>query len=412
MKNIMKLRPVKNTTYIVLLFIILFSLSGCSMVGALIGDPDDGKISRIVKNFSEHNSEAVVTFGDERELYVIDTDGNVKYVISEPDVPAKLDLASCAKYNNGYVLISYSENRDGEAPYVNYVRDLNDGVIKIEEDSATKFTGITESGYVLQRAVTDTLGGLVYESKIVDIEGNVVWQNEDSKTIEYFQPLVKDLVIYCEASYENYYLINVRTGDIIDLGFNCDADHFEYDISGRYFWANSGNNYTDIIIDMEDFRVVSTSVDGVYKVLNDKYVYARPNHREAGIYNLNEELIKDLSEGGVKYITYMDGLYYVISDTEFFYTMNDQLEYVQEPVKMHESYSYADGDEIEIGENITIFRGDFFPTSQFDPTQEMPSSSGFLICSSDNVGFVARYGSTTSYELYNLETLEEIVIER
>ena len=140
-------------------------------------------------------------------------------------------------------------------------------------------------------------------------------------------------------------------------------------------------------------------------------MYATPLWGTVGIYTMDGELAKDLTEGEVDDIFYYNGTYYVISETGFFYTMNDSFEYVKQPAKMLEDKYLS----IDIGQYLTSFSLDltsyYIPTSQFDPSQDLSqiATPGKVDSANGNVGFITANGVT---KLYNLETMQEITIQK
>ena len=364
----------------------------------------------VVYGFDDGRTESLIKYSDDSNYYVINKEGKVVYTISDE----YMDIStSRVKYSNGYLLINTERyGASGEETKINYVKDLRDGSTKLEGNETTELIGITESGYVLERVKIEALGGTTYESRIVDLSGNVVWRSEDNYQVEYFETVVGDIVAYAGSSYSGYSLINAKTGKTIDLGFSCVKGYFDCFVFGDYILTGvSANNDDYLIIDINNFKKIEPKLSHVHKILNDKYIYSTPLWGTVGIYTMQGKLAKDLTEGEVEDMFYHNGTYYVISKTGFFYTMNDKFEYVKQPVKMLED-TYED---IEIGQYITTFTVDstsyYMQTSQFDPSQDLTqtASQGTLDSSNGNVGFITSNGLT---KLYNLETLQEITIQK
>ena len=226
---------------------------------------------------------------------------------------------------------------------VNYVKDLRDNSIKVEGTDLIELVDITESGYILEKVTIENLAGEKYESRIVDMQGNVIWKNEDSKSIEYFQTVIGDYVAYrADRAGGNYYIIDAKTGKSIDTGFSCIPGYFECIPFGDYLLTGiSANNDKYIVIDLKNFKKINTNLSHVHKILNDKYVYATPLWGTVGIYTMEGKLAKDLTEGEVEDIFYSNNTYHVISKTGYYYTLNDSFEYVKEPKKNARRYLYS-----------------------------------------------------------------------
>ena len=374
------------------------------------GQQTSSEISYIVEEFDDGREESLVSFTYDYNYYVINKEGKVIYTFSDDTTRfAVSDL----KYYNGYILTNRdSYTPEGEETKINYVKDLRDGSIKLQGNETTELIDITESGYVLERVTVEALGGTTYESRIVDLNGNVVWKNEDNYSVEYFSTIVGDIVAYADSSYSGYILINAKTGKTIDLGFSCVRGYFDCFVMGDYILTGvSANNDDYLIIDIDNFKKIEPKLSHVHKVLNDKYIYSTPLWGTVGIYTMQGKLAKDLTEGEVEDMFYHNGTYYVISKTGFFYTMDDKFAYVKQPAKMLED-TY---ENIQIGQYITTFTVDgteyYMQTNQFDPSQDMTqvASQGRLECSNGNVGFINSNGLI---KLYNLETMQEIAIQR
>lgn len=368
-------------------------------------------ILTVVYGFDDGRTEALIKYSNDSNYYVINKEGNVVYTISDEYMDINTNRV---KYSNGYLLINtmrYGATSEDDRT-INYVKDLRDGSTKLEGNETTELVNVTESGYVLERVTIEALGGTTYESRIVDLSGNVVWRSEDNYQVECFETVVGDIVAYAGSSYSGYSLINAKTGKTIDLGFSCVKGYFDCFVFGDYILTGvSANNDDYLIIDINNFKKIEPELSHVHKILNDTYIYSTPLWGTVGIYDMQGELAKDLTEGEVEDMFYHNGTYYVISKTGFFYTMNDKFEYVKQPVKMLED-TYED---VDIGEYITTFTVDstsyYMQTSQFDPSQDMTQTAtqGTLDSSNGNVGFITSNGLT---KLYNLETLQEITIQK
>lgn len=416
----------------VMILLSLFTLTGCGMQNPVqmaqegmnqlqstgTGEQNNGQISsntqisNVIQPFDEQHEEALVTFTNDTNYYVINTEGKVVYSFSEPNVPSY--ASDSITYANGYILVDREISNYGEEDQrINYVKDLRDGSTKIEGTELIELVDITESGYVLQRVVVESLGGKTYESRIVDINGNIVWQKEDGYGIEYFATVLGDYVAYCEDSYsDNYKIIDVKNNKTIDLGFGCASGYFECIPFGNYLLTGiSVNNDEYVIVNLNNFTKTNTGLSHVHKILNDKYVYATPLWGTVGIYTMDGELAKDLTEGEVEDIFYSNNTYYVISKTGYFYTLNDSFEYVKQPAKMLED-AYTG---IDIGPNVTEFTKDsniyYMPTNQFSPDQDMSTiaTQGNLDEVNGKVSFLIQ---DSNRKLLNLETMQEITIQK
>lgn len=371
------------------------------------------QVSSIIQGFDENCSEALVKLSNDSNFNVINTEGKVVYSFSDENLPSYAS-SSDMKYYNGYLLVNRESSTDDDK-VISYVKDLRDGTTKIEGTDLIECVDITESGYVLQRVKVESLAGETYESRIVDINGNVIWKNEDHWSVTYFATIVGDFVAYLPDTYsnQNYIIINAKTGKTIDLGFHCVSNYFDCQVFGDYLLVGvSANNNNYSVIDLNNFKKINTGLSHVHKILNDKYVYATPLYGTIGIYTMEGKLSKDLTEGKVEDIFYYDNTYHVLSQTGYYYTLNDSFKYVKQPVKMLED-TYS---TIRIGEYLTTFTTKnltsyHIPTSQFDPSQDMTQTAqqGAVAYSHGNVGFIRN---NNTLKLMNLETMQEIAITR
>lgn len=434
-------RKVKNITILLLvtfLCVTLITLTGCvnnsaqtmqegmetpngtlqTQVQGSIATEDSQQgelqVSSIIQEFDENRSEALVSLENDTNYNVINTEGKIIYSFSKSSLPSHVSTSDL-KYYNGYLLVN-DESPTSDDEVVSFVKDLRDGSTKIEGTDLIECVDITESGYVLERVKVESLEGETYESRIVDINGNVVWKNEDNWSVTYFATIVGDYVAYLPNTYsnQNYILINAKTGKTIDLGFHSISKYFDCQVFGDYLLiGSSANNDNYCVIDLKNFKKINTGLSHVHKILNDKYIYATPLYGTIGIYTMEGELAKDLTEGKVDDIFYFNDTYYVLSQTGYFYTLNSSFKYVKQPAKMLED-TYS---RINIGQYVTSFTTKkditsyYMPTSQFDPTKDMTQGAqlGGILCSQGNVGFI-RNNNTS--KLMNLETMQEITITK
>lgn len=354
------------------------------------------KISTIVQAPDEDTGEAVIKLGDDySKSYVVNSSGEIVYTIDNQYMGYT--------YKNGYV---YNTQE---------VVDLSTGEAILTADANTEIKGITKSCFILERVKKEELGGTKYETKVVDKTGKSVWSEEqDRSSLEYFKAVGGDLVVYLPNTFSNvnYTLIDPRTGKTADLGWHSVAGYFQCERQGDYLLVGiSANNDKYKVVNVNTGNVTDTGLSHVKVIFNDKYVYARPLWGTVGIYSMDGKLVKDLTEGSVEKIAYLNNKYYVQSETGFYYTLNENFEYVTNPIKINDTL-YSDIEIRPYGIEFTANGQKYYINeADFKPDTDMTSTATLLEGTlSNTTGESAFLTAGSEIKLVNLKTLEEIQI--
>lgn len=354
-----------------------------------------GRISNVITSFTEDNDEAVVRLNGSSMSteFVINESGNILYTIN-----------SSTEYSNGYTFSSTGGT----------ITDLKTNKEIAKNTTEVTCVGVTKSGYVLQNVEKEELAGKVYKSQIIDTNGRVTWSHENkSSKPEYFKAVKDDYVIYLTNTYSNqkYTIINAKTGKEIETGYCSVAGYFEYKIKGDYLLIGiSANNDYYSIFNTRTEELTNTKLSHIHKILNDKYVYATPLWGTVGIYDMEGNLVKDLDEGKVKEIYYYNNKYYVISETDFYYTLDETFKYVDEPVKISSVYNEIRptkyGIYFKIGDSDT----DYYSSSS-TKSKKIDASSVLSDDSSDKQYFIAEDDFKANEDVTSKATLVSGLID-
>ena len=371
---------------IILLISVLFILTGCEKQNNSESTTEtkevnstsrtnDKEFSSVEKNFDENTKEAVVTI--QAKYRVINENGDILYEIEDDNVP--LDLKDNFTYRNGLLAVDYDNTALDK--HTSYIKDLKTGEMIVEGNDKLECIDVTQDGYILEEEAKEELGGSSKEAKIVDKSGKVIW-SESNNGSEYFKVIEGNSVLYLDfAGVGTYKVIDAKTGKVTDLGFSCSANNLVLQKTGKYALINDSSNDEKhyFVVNTEDGTAKNVGIGGIKQIINDKYVYAVPLYKEKGIYTMDGTLVKDLSEGGVKNIYYADNRYHIISDTNFYYTLNDNFDYINEPVKINEEYTNITPTEcgvyFEKGQDGYVISSDKFKADQ-DITGEAKKLEG------------------------------------
>lgn len=313
----------------IFLVLILVAILGtiAYMVTTIKSLSENGqKTFEIVQDFSETRDEAIISGAG--GYYVIGENGPLYNFKNEFNADSKI-FSSRGKY-----LFINGEDRNGHE--INMIKDLETGNVIAQGDTSRKYVDVTKDGYCLYKETTKTLQGEVHTVNVADASGNIVWTEEESY-VDDFRVVYDNIILYegnvhtvGDVLADNKYVFDVTNGKKSQYKTQTVQD---IQVQGRNVILVGGDRSNDVL-NMDTFEVVSASYD-LYKLLNDKYVCAQPLHKDAGIYTFSGEPVKIL-EGGVSNIHYSDGIYYVLSSTNFYYSLNENFEYVKSPTELEE----------------------------------------------------------------------------
>ena len=413
--------------FIMILTISLFVLTGCSennktensnseSNNATISSAttDNYTITNIIKSFNDFDTYitdgAIVQLNDNKEnCYIINGEGKILYEITDPNIVNASNVE--VSYMNGYVC--YNNNQG-----TSYVLDLRTGDKVVEGSKTTECLDVTYDGYVLQKITNEEISGTTYQVRIVDKEGNVVWESgaEESSSIN---TITGNYAIFDSRCYEyNSVLINVKTGKATDLG----VDGVLEGVKAKY---NHIVINSSIIYDMNTDSIVLKfeNKDKIENLLNENYFYTY-----SGIYNVNDgSLAKDLTDGNVENMYYTNNKYYVISANDFYYVLDDNFEYTYEPTKILAT-AYPEAKLTNYGVSYTGFENGetiqyYIPYDEFKADEDLSSietkvpfktftggSDGVRVCTDKN--YIIAFNDNYNGRLVNPNALEDIKIHK
>lgn len=346
---------------------------------------------------------AIVKIKDD-SVYVINENGKIVGTLPK-------DLSS-VKYKNGYVLVNPNEEDDGES----YVMD-NKGNILLPENENIIYKDITDDGYIVQEITEESLAGETTYFAVTDINGNQVLRIEEDDCND-VEAIGKGL-IFKDLRFDDNSIVNIETKK--ETFTNDNRGGFE-DLGNGFFIYQSYSEDNDYIVDSNSCMIYYFNYINVIKMLNNSYIYGESDGKP-GIYDLDGNLVKDLTEGGVTSIYYANNKYYVISETDYFYTLDNSFNYVDQPQKIsltikditpsgiivmvHNEVDYTDlQDVLNNSTNDYLIKFDDFNVN-IDPKSVGNKIDGV------NVSYEGKYAYTNDVykKITNLENLEEITIK-
>lgn len=360
------------------------------------------EIKEIVQRFTDG---IAVVKDNNNNQYAIDENGNV--------IVKSKDSDENVYYSNGYISVG------------NYIYD-SDGK-EITHDENKTYGNVSKSGYVSVVIKSEDVSGKQYIEQIEDLQGNKI---SDSYTLystdSDFVYLFEDFYHVYDRENEEYLLINAKNNEIKNL------EEVLYKDGGRLSYAPDrikkfGNLYlisTDVYNAWcvnSDFSKV-TSAEPRYdnlgytvnKIILDKYMIGKGNQGgnadEIRAFDLDGNMVKDFSEiGNVKAIEEYNNIIYIISETGYIYTMDENFNYIIQPEKTEYEGLLKCKDGIiatkDVGSgnvNMTLL------DENLQPVKELATIS-HSYTSSDSDKFL-YYDFVNSYSIYNLETNKELEI--
>ena len=276
---------------------------------------------------------------------------------------------------NGYIKVDTHSTGNSIKYY-----DKNGKEILNDLDEDTKIiSDISKSGYYWVTKESKTLAGNEYTYSIQDLDGNIIkdFGKKDSNSYaklvggDIFYGYLKeneeetDEETYIEVDNGKHFLLDAKSGKEIEA--EGQVENFRYVGYGWYLGWGVGSD--DIIFkdNLEEYHELSSWRKDM-QIINEKY-YIERGSDTAIIRSMDGEEVKDLSEGEAKNIAYFDGVYYVISKTDFCYTLDENFDYILEPK------------EFNSGHIVGV------------------TSDGVVVCQSDEDGNIKYYITNKNFEV-------------
>ena len=360
------------------------------------------EIKEIVQRFTDG---IAVVKDNNYNQYAIDENGNV--IVKSKDSDENI------YYSNGYISVG------------NYIYDSSGKEITHDENKT--YGNVSKSGYVSVVIKSEDVSGKHYIEQIEDLQGNKI---SDAYTLystdSDFVYLFEDFYHVYDRENEEYLLINAKNNEIKNLedvlckdggSLSYAPDKIEK-FGNLYLIYTSGHNAWCV---NSDFSKV-TSAEPRYnrfgytvnKIILDKYMIGEGNQGgnadEIRAFDLDGNMVKDFSEiGNVKAIEEYNNIIYIISETGYIYTMDENFNYIIQPEKTEYEGLLKCKDGIiatkDVGSgNVNIILLD----ENLQPVKELATIS-HSYTSSDGDKFL-YYNSVNSYSVYNLETNKKLEI--
>ena len=322
--------------------------------------------------------------GKDDKLYIIDKEGISQGILEEPtEVEPRYYIN-----DNGYA---------GVGSYRNFSNIYDKTGKKLFESSGKigYFRTISDSNYIIRESVVNDFNGDTKKFDVIDTEGNVIYENIP-KNLEY-------------AGGNYYYntevIYNVKTGKSASTDFERSFYNYSALSSGikcTVINENVVNNDTRAILIKEDMSLKDST--GL-TIINDKYYY---KNADKTIYDFNDKKIKEITDGnGIRAIYYSDGKYYTVSETLYFYVMDENFNIIKEPVKLGRDVMDVNEYGVFALKDVQTRQTEIY---DFDGNKKYDFGDLFI---TTNDNFIAKTfidGVTNDSPLVNLYTGEELVI--
>ncbi len=367
------------------------------------------EIVKIVKGYDEGNDEAIVKFENDNKYYVIED--KILYSFEEKEGNEKY-----FKIRDKYLVV----DKVSKDERVNYILNLKTGKKIYEGTDILEYVDITEDGQVLVKETKEELSGTTYIYKIIDENGKETWSDENNYyNVNMFKVIYENVVVYSDISYNTFKIIDAVSGKETDFGLTGHNSYFEYHVyDDEILMGISVNNDKYRIYDVSNNTMINTKLSHVRKLLDDKRVFAEPLWETPGIYNYeNQKLLKGFDEGGIVHFAEYDDNYYIVSQTNFYYVIDDNYNYVKQPVKLPDNMTYNSVEFREFG--MIIKKGSVSGTISYVTYEDILKQDNFLdkkktvegnlVGINNECGFLEKDGK---YKLVDIKTLKEIKLSK
>lgn len=280
----------------------------------------------IVQNFSSTNNEAVIKYGYGKKYFVVNENGKLYEFEIEENIGEE-DFFVRGKY----LIVSDRSTLDSKYWTVNYIKDLETKSIIAQGNEDKYYRDITEDGYLLYYEKTKSLSGAITTINVAKLTGEKILSLEP-KGHGIFDVAYDNYIVYDQENRKRTFFDVTTRKDAECYYFSKIKDYSLKD--NKMIITYSENEYTTI--DLDTFESTQKPLSSV-KAVNNKYICGESALGE-GLYAFDGELVKKL-DGGVKDIFYKDNKYYVYSDTGFYYSLDENLNYLMEPVELKKDYT-------------------------------------------------------------------------
>ncbi|MBR2290215.1 MAG: hypothetical protein IJ867_06485 [Clostridia bacterium] len=290
-------------------------------------EEDEGKVENSRKESKDKFSKTALKSSYEVErIYGMNAD-ETKIVVAFKGEGATMFVTDLT----GKVLNSFEVNHYGtEVKCGKWIENNGvvydfDGKIWYKNDNSTKFLDVSESGYILRTRETESMAtGKVKTYEIYDQKNDKVLKTLEgeiqySGLADYFKLATKGYDGRLYLNENNFSVFNAKT----------EQEVVTTEVYKDYGEALRGFNFP--FYDGEEM--------GHNKILSLEEGLVYTKYAKSLITDLDGNELKDISEGNPTRVEYVDGHFYVITETEYWYILDKDFNYVLEPEKMHNFFT-------------------------------------------------------------------------
>ena len=279
--------------------------------------------------------------------------------------------------SNGYLTInnlkvSYGmKSSEGKSK----VFDLKGNVIK-ESKQYTIYGPVSKSGYLCVFERQENFEGEKYVYQIQDLQGNVIREytkTSDGQATGTYQLITDDVFFNISEKV----LFNARTGKVIDVSnyVSGSSNYFKGYNDLIYYYTPAGTRSVEVFnSDLTVHNVLPKNVS-VKEIINDKYFYGSRYIEDDKIYDMQGNIVKEITTGGVKKIVEFNGDFYILSDTKYIYTLDKDFNQIAEPVKNDYGVLFVTPKGVLIRSNDGYCYIDRDLKENYEPFKELPKSA-------------------------------------
>lgn len=169
-----------------------------------------------------------------------------------------------------------------------------------------------------------------FNGKIYDKNGDLVYSSEAATTAISKNGYVLEMVTeesMAEGTVKKYRIVDYKTGEILTES-KYGIEYLDYE---DYFSYNTGNN--TYVYDAKTKERGELPFGKSTELLSMKY-RLKYNPTRQKIYDFDDNELKDISEGGVREIVCYGDRIFVLTNTDYVYTLDMNFNYVVQPTKI------------------------------------------------------------------------------
>lgn len=416
----------KKRIFIVGIIFILISmlviLTGC-------GNNEKNNQEQIATNNQENNEEKqtitvnayyiadnyAVVEGSNEKYYIINKDGKVEGELEGVAV-VSIDLMQINQVKNtlneGYFEANTIRENKEDSSGQHAIFDITGKRIFRDTDNISYY-GVSSAKSIIAKEKIEELSGTTITYKIQDFEGNTLLDNQEKGEIHY----IGDGFYWVEDEETKDYLYNAKEKQRVDLQWQTDEEDFDsMFFEGELFTDKTdeiivgrGNTYVvnknGTIRSLEICSRVLSNENKLVYYLGDRY----GEENKCGIYDFNGNMLKDLSEGKVKDIWYENGKIFVLSETGFYYVLDENYNYLVEPVKAEINDVESENMVVKSVEEVTSNNVRKYKVTVCD--MNLQNEKVFTINNTGITAFGDKYVCSSFEPIMELETGNNLQIE-